>query len=210
MKFQWRGFLMKCLFVATNVVYLNLLWLLFSLLGLGIFGIAPATIAVMKSLEDFRFDGDYIPVRQFFSHYKEAFKKSNLIQIVYTIAVFAFYMSARILIVLMNVTGFIPVLYFTVIVVLLFMNTLSLQSILDYPDMKGLERIKLGLFLFMRYPLSYVPIIFTIMGCYLIISMKSAFLLFFGASLPIIVIHYLQKQMIEKFKSDFPDFGVVQ
>ena len=62
----------------------------------------------------------------------------------------------------------------------------------------------------MRYPLSFLPIIFTGIGCYTIISIKSAFFIFIGASLPIAIIAYLQGKIFNKFIADFPDFGVLQ
>lgn len=210
MAIQWRSFLMKFLFAITNIVYLNILWLLFSLLGLVIFGFAPASVALIKSLEGFHLDADYIPIKIFFTYYKESFKKTNQLQLIYLSAILSLFFSSRILITLMNVTGIIPIFYLTVMVILVFMNSMSLQSFLFYPYMKIIERFKLSLFLFMRYPLSFLPIIFTGIGCYTIISIKSAFFIFIGASLPIAIIAYLQGKIFNKFIADFPDFGVLQ
>lgn len=210
MKIEWRGFLMTFLFTLTNIVYLNILWIIFSLIGFGVLGVAPATVAVMKSLEGFRFDSDYVPIKTFFSYYKKAFKQANQLQTVYFLAIALLFLSYRVLVLMMGVTGIIPVFYLTIIVVLLFTNGLSLQSLLLYPDMTTMDRFKLSLFLIMRYPLMYVPIIFTLIGCYFIVTIKSAILIFIGAVLPIVVIAFLQTRMFSKFKRDFPSFGVIE
>ncbi|MDE1548119.1 DUF624 domain-containing protein [Jeotgalibaca caeni] len=208
MKIQWRGFLMSLLFAFSNVVYLNLLWILFSLLGLGIFGVAPASIAVMKCYSDFSINGDYISVKQFFDFYKQNFKKANKLQIGFTLFIMLLLVSARILVVLMNVTGFIPFLYLFLIIILLILNLISLQTFEWYPAMKGFDRFKLAMFLLFRYPFRYLPVLFTLYFCYGLLSMKATFVLLAGISLPIAFISFLHRQVWAKFQADFPEFGM--
>ena len=62
----------------AKVMYLHLLWVLFTVLGLGIFGISPATAALFSVMHKW-FDEDFdIPIfKQFYTAYKTQFLKSN-------------------------------------------------------------------------------------------------------------------------------------
>lgn len=62
-----------------NLAYLNLLWIFFSLIGLGIFGVFPAT-ATMFALLRQEMLKDLMPTfKLFFKYFKKNFWKSNLI-----------------------------------------------------------------------------------------------------------------------------------
>lgn len=63
-----------------KLVYLNLLWILFSLLGLGVFGVGPATYALSKYLYGWLYFKDEPPVfKSFWIAYKEGFGQSLLL-----------------------------------------------------------------------------------------------------------------------------------
>ncbi|WP_284140522.1 MULTISPECIES: DUF624 domain-containing protein [unclassified Virgibacillus] len=63
----------------SRFAYLNLLWILFSLLGLVVFGLFPATIAVFAIMRDWLRGSTDSPVFQSFWKYVKAdFVKSNL------------------------------------------------------------------------------------------------------------------------------------
>lgn len=63
-----------------KVAYLNVLWIVFSLLGLGIFGVGPATYAMMKYYDRWLRCEKALPVaKTFWSFYKERWKQSVLI-----------------------------------------------------------------------------------------------------------------------------------
>ncbi len=62
----------------SKVMYLHFLWVLFTLLGLGVFGISPATAALFSVIHKW-FEEDFdIPIfKNFYSVYKTQFIKSN-------------------------------------------------------------------------------------------------------------------------------------
>ncbi len=62
----------------AKVMYLHFLWIIFTVLGLGIFGISPATAGLFSVLHKW-FDDDFdIPIFQhFYSVYKTQFFKAN-------------------------------------------------------------------------------------------------------------------------------------
>jgi uncharacterized membrane protein YesL len=60
--------------------YTNLLWLVFTLLGLGVFGIMPATTALFAVMRKWIQGQDNVPVlKTFWREYKAEFFRSNLI-----------------------------------------------------------------------------------------------------------------------------------
>lgn len=62
----------------SRFMYLHILWLAFTLLGLGFFGIAPATAALVAVTYKWFEDDSEIPIfKNFFSVYKQEFFKAN-------------------------------------------------------------------------------------------------------------------------------------
>lgn len=60
--------------------YTNLLWLFFTLLGLGVFGIMPATAALFAVMRKWIQGQDNVPVlKTFWQEYKGEFFRSNLL-----------------------------------------------------------------------------------------------------------------------------------
>ncbi len=60
--------------------YTNLLWLVFTLLGLGVFGVMPATAALFAVMRKWIQGQDNVPVlKTFWREYKAEFFRSNLI-----------------------------------------------------------------------------------------------------------------------------------
>ncbi|RFB18381.1 DUF624 domain-containing protein [Bacillus sp. HNG] len=71
--YKWCG-------VISRLVYLNLLWLLFTVVGLVIAGFVPATVALFAVTRKWIMGEEDIPVfSTFWSVYKKEFLKSNLL-----------------------------------------------------------------------------------------------------------------------------------
>ncbi|MGX7132704.1 YesL family protein [Enterococcus songbeiensis] len=69
-----------------KVAYLNLLWLVFTLLGLFFFGIGPATYAMMKYYDRWLRLKEALPVtKSFWRFYKERFRQSVAISWIYLV-----------------------------------------------------------------------------------------------------------------------------
>ena len=69
--------------VTAYFAKLNLLWLFFTLLGLGIFGFGPATAVTIKCLHDFRKTGHDYSAVAFWQAYKQAFRTFSLLALDY-------------------------------------------------------------------------------------------------------------------------------
>lgn len=62
----------------SKMMYLHLLWVIFSLMGLVVFGVMPATTAMFTVIRKWMEDDNDIPVFQtFLASYKTHFLKSN-------------------------------------------------------------------------------------------------------------------------------------
>lgn len=108
---------------VTRFAWLNLLWLAFTFLGLILFGIMPATIAMFAVTRKW-VQKDYdVPVfKTFFKHYKENFIKGNLFGLViyilgYFLSVFLKYTG------LMSESSVYPIL-FGIFVIAAFLYTM--------------------------------------------------------------------------------------
>ena len=81
----------------AKIMYLHLLWVLFTVVGLGLFGITPATIALVSVIHKW-VDQDFdIPIfKNFFTEYKrECFKSNGFGLILIALGVF-FYVDIKI------------------------------------------------------------------------------------------------------------------
>lgn len=71
---------------VMRLAYTNLLWLLFTLLGLGIFGFMPATTALFSVMRKWIQGHEQVSVFQtFWKVYREEFVRSNVIGVVLVI-----------------------------------------------------------------------------------------------------------------------------
>ena len=76
----------------VRLAYLNILWILFSLIGLGIFGVGPATISLFAIVRKIHRDGTDISIWKEFNHtYRSNFWRANgLILVLAPIYVFIY------------------------------------------------------------------------------------------------------------------------
>lgn len=85
-----------------KLVYINLLWILFTVLGLGVLGIMPSTVALFSVMRKW-LKSEEVPVfTTYWQYFKEEFKRSNLIGIIVAIIGFLLYWDYYILV---NVSG---------------------------------------------------------------------------------------------------------
>src|SRR5690625_1738950 len=82
--------------LGFNLIALNLLWLLFSGLGLFVIGIFPATAALFSSIRQIIMQADDIPVfKFFFGKFKKEFIQSNLIGYLFLIVGVVLYIDVK-------------------------------------------------------------------------------------------------------------------
>ncbi len=77
----------------TRLAYINLLWILFSLFGLIIFGFFPATIAMFATIRQFLIKNDPPIFKTFWKYYKEEFISSNILGVIVLLILFLTYFN---------------------------------------------------------------------------------------------------------------------
>lgn len=77
------GYYRYCV-TLMKLAYINLLWILFTILGLGILGVAPATVAMLNIIRGWiRGDTEEPILKTFWQTYKKEFVKANMLGITY-------------------------------------------------------------------------------------------------------------------------------
>ena len=84
MEDNWAGSIMNIIDRVIKLIVLNLLWMLFTLLGLVAFGIVPATATVFIIIRKWIND-EVTPnlFQEFWNNFKESFVSSNLVGLVF-------------------------------------------------------------------------------------------------------------------------------
>lgn len=78
----------------VNLAWLNTLWILFTVLGLGIFGWAPATAAMLSVIRKQSSSDAKFPVfKEFFANYKKSFIQANIIGLILILGIGSLFLS---------------------------------------------------------------------------------------------------------------------
>ncbi|MDQ0974722.1 putative membrane protein YesL [Neobacillus niacini] len=158
---------------AMKLAYLNILWILFSILGFGVFGVMPATVATFTIARKWLKLEEEIPIgKTFFSTYKKEFVKSNVIGFILAIIGMILYVNYQYLHVIEN-----PIIYIVFVSLNLMMSffcgilclyivpvyvhfDLKLSQYFKYALMIGIMNIHLTIIMVVSIYLLYLFLIF--------------------------------------------------
>src|SRR5690625_7886567 len=88
------GRFMKVCEVISRMAYVNLLWIFFTILGLGVLGIIPATVSLFTITRKWVMSEQDIPVfKTFWQTYRKEFIKSNMLGVILFEIVFLLYID---------------------------------------------------------------------------------------------------------------------
>jgi len=170
-----------------RIAFLNVLWLLFSVVGLIIFGFFPATVA-MFSIVRRSILKENVPIfHTFWTVYKREFIKSNLLGLILSIIAYIFYVD---LIFLKSTSGLIQLLYapmlvmsFIYILMLLYVFPVYVQY-----DIKVLQVIKNSFLIMVLYPFfTIIMIIVGLITTYFMFQIPSSLIFFSGSLMAFII-----------------------
>lgn len=182
----------------SHLAYLNLLWLLFSLLGLGFWGVAPATSSLINQLYQMREEKNYTGIKEFWSDYKVSFKKSNSYFITLCLFFFIILLNIRINNVLLNGSSILTTIYLSLGILVFFIGLILFYNSSKNTELTFKENVSISIVALTRSPHSVIAIFCTLFLFYLLISQK--FILFFlgGLSLFLYITEFIHHQMIIK------------
>ncbi|WP_062050050.1 YesL family protein [Bacillus sp. JCM 19034] len=145
------GFYRVSVFVS-RLAYINILWVLFTLLGLVIFGFMPATVAMFAvTRKGIRGANDISVFKMFWQTYKKEFVKANLFGVFFVFIGYIIYANFVLLaeqIVWMQIVRYLLL----VLTVVYSLTLLMFFPVYVHYDVKPIEKFKVAVLLTLSYP----------------------------------------------------------
>ncbi|WP_018931067.1 YesL family protein [Gracilibacillus lacisalsi] len=185
----------RILDIFAHFVLLNALWIICSVPIITIF---PATTALFGVVRKWHTDGtDAGSVRLFFSLFKENFKKSFMIGVLWTVAGLILFVDWSILqqVELTGKTGVFALLVFSII--LFIFMTIYVFFVLVHYELSILQTLKNALFLSLGYFIHTLLLLVTIAVVITITLIAPIFLIIFGSILAFTMYYIFRKLSIK-------------
>ncbi|WP_152655182.1 YesL family protein [Oceanobacillus sp. CFH 90083] len=168
----------------AKMIYLQILWLIFTIFGLGLFGIIPATAAVTTVISKWFQEGYDVPIFQvFLNTYKEQFLRSNGLGIVLLVVGIFIYVDLNIskqLIQSAFIHSLLLLISLLYIVVLLYFFPVFVRYKLKY-----FQYFKQSFFIALARPFETIAMLLCILLLYYLFIYLPVLTFFAGASLTI-------------------------
>jgi uncharacterized membrane protein YesL len=181
----------------TRFAYVNLLWIGFSLLGLVVFGISPATVAMFTIIRKWIMGDNDFPVFQtFWNSYKKEFLRGNRLGLI--IALLAYIIFIDLNYIKLDTIIQIP-LYLIIFAIV--MTILYIFPVYVHYNVTFFQLFKNSFFIMMVNPLSSIMMLIGFVALFFVMKFLPALSFFFGGSLSAGIIMsscYLAFQKIEK------------
>ncbi|KKI90221.1 hypothetical protein WQ54_19745 [Bacillus sp. SA1-12] len=167
---------------VMKLAYVNLLWMLFSLIGLIVFGIFPATAAMLAVIRKLIMGDTDIPVfKTFFAAYKKEFLKSNMIGILMFVVGYILYFDLTIV---REATGMIRLLYLPLLMIFLgyVLTSLYVFPVFVHYETKIFQVLKNSFLIMILHPLSTIMMVVGAIAIYsLMITIPGLIPIFSGS-----------------------------
>ncbi|NMO79863.1 YesL family protein [Niallia alba] len=188
----------NCIFTTIlNLVYVNFLWWLFTLLGVGLFGAGPATYALVSILRQWMRGNTNIPIfSSYWKYYKESFKESMITSWIYVLIGYVLVID------LLYVTNWYLKVCLIIICFLFFLSAIFIYPLMAHYNWKGIFfRIKMS-FIFGFSCLQYSLLLFVVIGAtyWTAITFFPGILTFFGISFLFYVITWTANQVFTRIE----------
>lgn len=181
----------------TRFAYVNLLWIGFSLLGLVVLGIRPATLAMFTIIRKWLMGESEIPIfRTFWNSYKKEFLKSNGLGIVIVLLAYIIFIDLSYI----KLDTIIQIPLYLIIFAIV-MTILYIFPVYVHYNITFFQLFKNAFFIMMVNPLSSIMMLIGFAALFFVMKFLPALLFFFGGSLSAGIIMsscYLAFQKIEK------------
>jgi uncharacterized membrane protein YesL len=179
---RWHQF---CLFILKQF-YLNVLWILFTLFGLILFGIGPATVSMLAVQRLLIRGNETIKIfSTFIKHFKLHFKEATFLGVVYFLA------GGVLMTNIIVIHNFYARLFYMVVAFFYLISLIYIGPVLIHFDLKDIRsKIIASLILGFSY-LQYTLVLFLILiVAYAVIVLHYGLLTFFGASIGGYIVMY--------------------
>ena len=176
----------------TKLLYLNLLWTVFMLLGIGVFGIMPSTVAMFSVTRKWIIEETEIPIfKTFWNTYKKEFLKSNVYGLFFVFTGYLMLVAYGILRTQVTIPYLIASYVVIGLLILLLMTISYFFAIYVHFDLKPLDYIKWPLIVGINHPiLTFIVVVGVTLVNYLFFKFIPGLLLFTGASINAYVVNW--------------------
>ncbi|MFP5114651.1 YesL family protein [Bacillaceae bacterium C204] len=201
---EWKGILglifRTCEWIML-LAYLNILWILFTVLGAVAFGIFPATAAMFAVIRKWLIGKNDIPVfKTFWNYYRAEFFKTNGLGLMFFITGLILYLDFKIIDfqnelinrIFMIVT-FVFTSIYTVILIYIF-------PVFVHYDLKLLQYVKHAFLIGVANPIRTALMVLCLITAYFMLRMVPGLLPFFSGSLLSILLMTFAYQSINKIE----------
>lgn len=165
------------------LIYLNILWIFFTIIGLGLFGVFPATVSMFTVIRQLLLKEETSIFKTFFRTYKQEFFKANGIGLILAIIAYILYMD---LLFLDTIQG---ILYNLFQIGLIFISIIFLITLIYiFPvyvhfDLKFFQNFKHALLIGVFSPLINLAMIISFILLYYIYKLLPGLIPVFGFGL---------------------------
>ncbi|MCK0473675.1 YesL family protein [Halalkalibacter sp. APA_J-10(15)] len=175
-----NGFYKACDLIM-KMAYINILWMMFSILGVVVLGFFPATVAMFSVIRDLLSKKDIPIFQNFWTIYKNEFIKSNVLGLILLVIGYIFYID---LLFLREATGHIQLLYMPLMIVciIFFLTLLYIFPVYVHYDINILPIIKNSFFLMVLFPIYTISMLIICLIVYFIMITFPSLLIFFSGS----------------------------
>ena len=181
-----------------KLAYVNLLWILFSLAGLIVLGIAPATTALFAVCRKWiRGEAETAVFPAFWKAYKESFLLSNIAGLLILVLGIVFYVDYQFFI---RPDSASKLLLFPLVTlgIIYLLTALFLFPVIVHYEAGLFQVIKIACIVALANPMTSFLILINSILFVLLITMLPAIVPFFGASLPAWITMYLANSSFDK------------
>ncbi|WP_077624556.1 YesL family protein [Sediminibacillus massiliensis] len=192
----------KALDWITKMAFLNVLWLIFLIPGLGIFGIFPSTSAMFTVIHKWlKGETDIAVFKTFWRTYKKEFIKSNKLGYLLSAAGYILYLDFVFLTSASNEFTLYLTIPYVVITGIFVLTGLYVFPIFVHYEMKSWEVIKSAFFMMLLNPMQTVIMVIGGAGVGYILWYFQGLALFFSFSILALIIMMPAQRAFEKMQA---------
>ncbi|MGT2755712.1 DUF624 domain-containing protein [Streptococcus ovuberis] len=186
---------MEWLHIAVLFILLNILWVFGCIIGLGIFGLIPSTVATMDVIKDrmyFKTDYSYFEImKHFFKCFSRVFKHHKLVSFVPSVLLIVFMLEWFLIrgVAILRAGFIIPITLIIFYLIIMILNSSYLMTVEKNIDLSYAKFIVLSPLVFLKSSLVIVISLIT----FFILSISYPLLNLFSVALFIFTVHRVLK-----------------
>lgn len=163
--------------------YLNIMWVICTVLGGVIFGFAPSTVALYTVTRKAAIEQEHVPVfKTFWKVYKSEFWKANLLGLILVAFGFIWYFDMMFFRQFEGIVYTVLNVLMTLIGIIFIMMLLYIFPVYVHYEMKLFNYMKYAVAFAFLHPMNFLAMFITVLSTYYFFAYFQALIFFFGVS----------------------------